>query len=766
MAEEAEAPTAIEPIAATGLDGGPPPADDGPGVAEPSAVTPTPDAEIPTDAPTGLQDTPVARTDPAPVAANSDDPGPTLHAPAGKRGFGELVAASLVGGVIGAAFAVGADIYWRQPPADYESRLAALETRPRPAPTPAAPQPANEALERRVVALEGQTRSLSEGVSAARSAAEASQKGVADLASRPVAAAASAPAAPPPPDPAIPQAIERLGNQLKTLEGRVAQAAPAAAIDELKAALQNGQNQAEERHRATTAAIGAVQAAQAGLNGRVQANGDEIGKLSAELGKLPPALMQAGLRSVVAGQIGQNLRAGLPLGAGLSALERLGAPGPALDPLRPYAAQPAPSAATLAAEFKPLARRSRRAAGSCRLHCGPPAEGRGQDRHRPGRRGRQRAGHPGPRRSDRIRAGSRCPARSGCGLGLPARGAEAPVGRVGRPPQRPYRGRCRRPEARRRLARGARRADPLTGSHRMWRVLLFLALLAVAAYGAVWLAENPETISFTWAGREYTTSLAVGAVAVLVLAMALSLVWAMVNAILRMPSRIGENSRRRKRERGLTALSRGIVAVGAGDVTTARRYANEAERLLGHQPLALLLKAQAAQAAGNREAAEAAFRDMREVPETRVLGLRGLFVEARRSGDLASARPTQRRRLGPHPPCPGQTTRCSRPIRPRETGRPPCAPSSGAPRSGSSIEQRPAGSGPCCTRPMPLQRRQATPTARSMRRSKRCGSHPISCRPQRSRRASCRARATCDVPPRSSRQPGARSSIPSSPRPI
>ena len=172
----------------------------------------------------------------------------------------------------------------------------------------------------------------------------------------------------------------------------------------------------------------------------------------------------------------------------------------------------------------------------------------------------------------------------------------------------------------------------------MWRVLLFLALLAVAAYGAVWLAENPETISFTWAGREYTTSLAVGAVAVLVLAMALSLVWAMVNAILRMPSRIGENSRRRKRERGLTALSRGIVAVGAGDVPTARRYANEAERLLGHQPLALLLKAQAAQAAGNREAAEAAFRDMREVPETRVLGLRGLFVEARRSGDLASAR--------------------------------------------------------------------------------------------------------------------------------
>ncbi len=172
----------------------------------------------------------------------------------------------------------------------------------------------------------------------------------------------------------------------------------------------------------------------------------------------------------------------------------------------------------------------------------------------------------------------------------------------------------------------------------MWRVLLYLALFAVAATGAVWLADNPETISFTWAGREYTTSLAIGVVAIVVLAMLLSFVWMVIQYLLRTPQRIGQGSRRRKRERGLTALSRGIIAVGAGDVTTARRYANEAERLLGHEPLALLLKAQAAQAAGNREAAEATFRDMAELPDTRVLGLRGLFVEARRNGDAASAR--------------------------------------------------------------------------------------------------------------------------------
>ena len=100
--------------------------------------------------------------------------------------MGGLIAAGLVGGVVGAAFAVGADTYWRQPPADYESRLAALESRPRAAaPVPNVAQPANEALERRIAAVETQARTLSEGLSAARSAAEASQKHVADLASRP-----------------------------------------------------------------------------------------------------------------------------------------------------------------------------------------------------------------------------------------------------------------------------------------------------------------------------------------------------------------------------------------------------------------------------------------------------------------------------------------------------------------------------------------------------------------------------------------------------
>jgi len=92
-----------------------------------------------------------------------------------------------------------------------------------------------------------------------------------------------------------------------------------------------------------------------------------------------------------------------------------------------------------------------------------------------------------------------------------------------------------------------------------------------------------------------------------------------------------------------------MIAVGSGDPLAARRHAGDAERLLGSQPLTLLLKAQAAQISGDRDAAERAFQRMADDPETRVLGLRGLFVEARRREDDGAARAyaTEAARLAP-----------------------------------------------------------------------------------------------------------------------
>ncbi len=172
----------------------------------------------------------------------------------------------------------------------------------------------------------------------------------------------------------------------------------------------------------------------------------------------------------------------------------------------------------------------------------------------------------------------------------------------------------------------------------MWRALVFIGLLALAAYGAVWLADRPGDVLITYGGYRVQTTVAVALILTVGTAFLLALLWAAVGFLLNLPSRWNYASRARRRARGFSAVSRGMVAVGAGDPIAARRAANEAERLLGREPLTLLLKAQAAQVSGNREAAETAFQHMADHGETRVLGLRGLFVEARRRGDLAAAR--------------------------------------------------------------------------------------------------------------------------------
>jgi HemY protein len=152
------------------------------------------------------------------------------------------------------------------------------------------------------------------------------------------------------------------------------------------------------------------------------------------------------------------------------------------------------------------------------------------------------------------------------------------------------------------------------------------------------MADRPGDVMITWAGYRVQTSVAVAATAIVVTAILLAVVWSVINYLLRLPRRVGRGSRQRRRGKGYAALSRGLVAVGAGDAGAARRHAREAERFLGQDSLTLLLKAQAAQVAGDRPAAEKAFRQMAADSDTRVLGLRGLFIEARRRGDIHTAR--------------------------------------------------------------------------------------------------------------------------------
>lgn len=171
----------------------------------------------------------------------------------------------------------------------------------------------------------------------------------------------------------------------------------------------------------------------------------------------------------------------------------------------------------------------------------------------------------------------------------------------------------------------------------MIRVLIYFAVVVVLALGVVWMADHPGTVLVTFGGREYQSSTLVGSLVLLVSAAVLAIAWGVIRFVFRIPSLLSVGSRSRRRQRGFSALSRGMVAIGSGDQASAERYSSEASRYLKREPMALLLKAQTAQAAGDQDAAERAFAEMLDHPETRALGLRGLHIEAQRRNDPEAA---------------------------------------------------------------------------------------------------------------------------------
>jgi HemY protein len=172
----------------------------------------------------------------------------------------------------------------------------------------------------------------------------------------------------------------------------------------------------------------------------------------------------------------------------------------------------------------------------------------------------------------------------------------------------------------------------------MIRVLVFLFVVAAAAWGAVWLAERPGDVAITWMGWRLETSVMVALAAVTTLVVSVLIAWSILRGLWRTPRLLATRHRNRRAARGRLAVTHGLVAIGSGDASAAKRYANEAQRLLGEEPLALLLNAQAAQLAGDTGGADRAFRRMAAREDTKLLGLHGLYIEAQRRDDMKTAR--------------------------------------------------------------------------------------------------------------------------------
>ncbi|MCP4317761.1 MAG: heme biosynthesis protein HemY, partial [Hyphomicrobiales bacterium] len=173
----------------------------------------------------------------------------------------------------------------------------------------------------------------------------------------------------------------------------------------------------------------------------------------------------------------------------------------------------------------------------------------------------------------------------------------------------------------------------------MIRLLIYIAVVLLLGFGFAWLADRPGDLVVTWQGQRIEMSLMVAATAVVALVAVIMFGWWLIRSIAASPHTVSRFFRARKRDRGYQALSTGLIAAGAGDAATARKMTQRTLGLLSsdQEPLIHLLDAQTALIEGKDAEARAKFEAMVEDPETRELGLRGLYLEARKLGAMEAA---------------------------------------------------------------------------------------------------------------------------------
>ncbi len=171
----------------------------------------------------------------------------------------------------------------------------------------------------------------------------------------------------------------------------------------------------------------------------------------------------------------------------------------------------------------------------------------------------------------------------------------------------------------------------------MARLILYMVLVAALVTGAVWLANDPGTVSLTWRGWQIDTSVAI-LIAAMIFAVILILMVARLLAVVGGSVQAFTAARRERRfKRGLASLGDGFAAVQAGQGKAAKKFAREAATLLKENPAVMVLRRDAAALAGDASEMQEAAEALLARPETELAGLRALADKAMRDGDTAGA---------------------------------------------------------------------------------------------------------------------------------
>lgn len=183
----------------------------------------------------------------------------------------------------------------------------------------------------------------------------------------------------------------------------------------------------------------------------------------------------------------------------------------------------------------------------------------------------------------------------------------------------------------------------------MIRLIAYLVLIVLAAAGLSWIADRPGSLTIQWLGYDINTSVFIATIVLIFSFGVLALLGWLGLLTFSAPKRISRRMERRRKRVGEDAIRRGIFALGSGDKNAALKASAVAKKATPEEPLALFLEAQSAQLNEDRIASRQAFERMLEKPEMTEIGLRGLFIEAKKAGETEAAKQFAERALTVNP---------------------------------------------------------------------------------------------------------------------
>ena len=170
-------------------------------------------------------------------------------------------------------------------------------------------------------------------------------------------------------------------------------------------------------------------------------------------------------------------------------------------------------------------------------------------------------------------------------------------------------------------------------------MLVLTALLALTSLAAL-IANLPGTVSIAVPGHIIDMPLTVLLGSVLALILAALAIWVSAHWLWHLPLQLRRARLARHRKEGEAALAGGLMALARGDAQAADAATKLARRKMPHQPLPLLMAAQAALLDRRRDDAAANYLAMlgdRQPPQQISLGLEGLYHLARAENDADAA---------------------------------------------------------------------------------------------------------------------------------